>query len=78
MSLPVPTEVVTETATAPVPAGSTTVSLVGLSTVTVEPGVVPKSTDVTVVKLAPVTVTVVPPPSGPTSGVTLVTVGDGM
>ena len=70
-----PPAAVTETATVPVPAGSFTVSWVELTTVTEVPGVVPKSTVAVAVKLDPVTVTVVPPPSGPWSGLTLVTVG---
>ena len=77
VSFPVPPAAVTETATVPVPAGSFTVSCVGLTTVTEVPGVVPKSTAVTVVKLEPVTVTVVPPAAGPVVGATLVTVGFG-
>ena len=52
-------------------------SFVELVTCTVVPGVVPKSTAVTVVKLVPVTVTVVPPAAGPEVGVTLATVGEG-
>jgi hypothetical protein len=39
--------------------------------------VVPNLTDVTPVKPVPVTVTVVPPASGPVAGVTPVTVGTG-
>ena len=76
-SEPVPPAAVTDTATVPVPDGSFTVSFVELVTCTVVPGVEPKSTAVTVVKLVPVTVTVVPPAAGPLAGLTLVTVGAG-
>ena len=70
-----PPAAVTETATVPEPAGSTTVSWVELFTVTEVPAEEPKSTAVTVAKLVPVTVTMVPPLAGPEVGATLVTVG---
>ena len=77
-SEPEPEVELTETETLPaLPDGSFTVSFVELVTCTVVPGVEPKSTPVTVVKLVPVTVTVVPPARGPLAGVTLVTVGEG-
>ena len=59
------------------PAGSFTVSLVELLVVIEVAALVPKVTDVTVVKFVPVIVTVVPPAAGPEFGVTLVTVGAG-
>ena len=76
-SVPVPPKaVVTETATVPaVPEGSFTMSLVELFDVIEVTNLVPNLTEVTVVKLVPVTVTVVPPAAGPVDGVTLVMVG---
>ena len=70
-----PNPVTTVTDTVPGPAGSTTVSCVELVRAMEVPGVVPKCTMVTVVKLVPVIVTVVPPARGPLAGLTLATVG---
>ena len=66
----------TVTETVPVPAGTTTVRLVGLVTSTEVPAVVPKSTLVEPeTNPLPATVTVLVPASGPLFGVTEVTVG---
>ncbi len=73
----VPPGVVTVTSTVPVPAGEVTVMESAVSAVTV-PAVVPKSTAVAFARLVPVTVTLVPPPSGPALGLTAVTVGTAM
>ena len=68
--------VVTVTETVPVPAGTLTVRLVPLATVTEVPALVPKSTAVEPeTKPVPVTVTVLPPAWGPLFGLTSVTVG---
>ena len=67
--------VVTVTSTVPVPAGDVAVMDVAETTVTLVAAVVPKSTAVAPVKLAPVMVTSVVPAVGPASGATLVTVG---
>ena len=66
---------VTVTSTVPVPAGAVTVSEVALFTVTPVPAVAPKSTAVAPVKPVPVSVTEVPPATGPLFGLTAVTVG---
>ena len=66
----------TVTETVPVPAGTTTVSEVGLVTSTEVPALGPKSTLVDPeTNPLPVTVTVLVPPAGPLSGVTALTVG---
>ena len=68
--------VITVTETVPVPAGTTTVRLVELLTLTEVPAVVPKSTVVEPeTNPVPVTVTVLPPAGGPLLGLTAVTVG---
>ena len=61
--------------TVPVPAGEVTVRLVAVTPSIEVPGFVPKSTAVAPVKSVPVTVTEVPPPAGPSMGLTPVTVG---
>ena len=73
----VPPGVVTVMSTVPsAPAGEFTVSDVPPPfTTTPVPGVAPKSTAVAPDRLAPVTVTEVPPEVGPTVGVTEATVG---
>ena len=72
-----PPGVVTVTSTVPAPDGEVTVIDVAESAVTV-PAVVPNLTVVAFVRLVPVTVTLVPPATGPTLGLTAVTVGAGM
>ena len=75
-TLTVPPSAVTVSETGPgVAAGSTAVIWVELFTVNEVAGLVPKNTLAVVVKLAPVIVTVVPPATGPLSGLSLVTVG---
>ena len=73
----VPPGVVTVTSTAPVPAGSTAVIVVALTTVKLVAAVVPKSTAVAPVKSVPVIVTIVPPAGGPAVGLRPVTAGMG-
>ena len=68
---------VTCTSTVPVPAGAVAVIVVALSTVNVVAAAGPKFTAVAPAKFVPVTVTVVPPVSGPEAGLTPVTVGRG-
>src|SRR5579864_5721700 len=72
----VPSGVTTVTSTAPADlTGEVTVREVPPPlTVTPDPAVAPKSTAVAPVKFVPVTVTVVPPATGPPEGLTLVTV----
>ena len=55
--------------------GEVAISVVALVTVTEVAGVVPKATVEPAVKPVPVTVTTVPPASGPALGVMAVTVG---
>ena len=72
-----PTGFVTVTSTGPIaPAGETAVSELELCTVKLA-GTPPKSTSVVPARFAPLTVTVVPPPSGPLAGLTALTVGAG-
>ena len=71
----VPPGVVTVTSTTPVPGGSSAVIVVSETTVKLVAGVMPKSTAVAPVKAVPVIVTVVPPVTGPSVGLMLVTVG---
>ena len=72
----VPPGVVTVTSTVPAaPAGAVAVMEVVLLTVKVVAAVAPKATAVAPVKLVPVTVTEVPPATGPEVGLTAVTVG---
>ena len=66
---------ITVTETVPVPAGTVTVKLVGVTPVTPVPGVEPKTTVGVPVKLEPLTVTELPPAWGPLFGLTEVTVG---
>ena len=73
----VPPPVVTVTSTVPVPGGEVTVMESAESAMTV-PAVVPNLTAVAFARLAPVTVTLVPPATGPALGLTAVTVGAGM
>src|SRR5208283_4001145 len=61
----------------PVPAGDFMVREVGEAMSSPVPAVVPNLTDVAPVNPVPVTVTVVPPATGPAAGVTPVTVGTG-
>ena len=70
-----PAVVETVTETVPVPAGTVTVKLVEVTSLTPVPGVEPKSTAGVPVKLVPLTVTVLPPAWGPLFGLTEVTVG---
>ena len=71
-----PPAVVTVTSTAPAPAGEVATRVVALVTVTeVAAGVVPKSTVGAGGEAGPVTVTTVPPASGPALGVMAVTAG---
>ena len=72
----IPDGVETVTSTVPVPAGDVAVTEVPLSTVIV-PGTPPKSTAVAPLRFVPVTVTLVPPPTGPVAGLTAVTAGGG-
>ena len=65
----------TVTSTEPVPPGLVASSSVAETTVTALAGVPPKSTPESPTKPVPVTVTEVPPPAGPKSGLTAVTVG---
>ncbi len=68
--------VITVTETVPLPAGTVTVRLVPLVTVTEVPAVEPKSTAVEPeTNPDPLTVTVLPPAWGPLFGLTEVTVG---
>jgi hypothetical protein len=72
----VPPTVLTLTSTVPVPSGGlVAVISVGESTTKAAAGVPPKSTAVTPWKLEPVIVTLVPPESGPSFGLTADTVG---
>ena len=71
----IPPGVVTVTSTTPVPGGSSAVIVVSETTVKLVAGVMPKSTAVAPVKAVPVIVTVVPPVTGPSVGLMLVTVG---
>jgi uncharacterized membrane protein len=71
--VPVPAAAVTVTVTEPaVPEGSFTVSLVDVLVVIEVAVLLPNLTEITVVKLVPMIVTVVPPASGPLEGETLV------
>ena len=70
-----PPVVETVTETAPVPAGTVTVSEVELIRLTPVPAVEPKSTVGTPENPVPVTVTLLPPAAGPLFGLTAVTVG---
>lgn len=67
--------VTTVTCTVPAPAGETAVILVAEFSVKLVAGIVPKFTEVTPVKLVPMTVTEVPPAAGPVAGPIPVTVG---
>jgi hypothetical protein len=71
-------DVVTTTFTAPtvVPLGTTAVIVVSFTTVKLAEEAPPKVTLVAPVKLVPVIVTVLPPPSGPEAGLTEVMVGE--
>jgi hypothetical protein len=60
----------TTTSTVPVPAGTTAVICVSLSTEKLVTGMPPNVTDVAPVKQRPVMVTVLPPASGPLPGST--------
>jgi hypothetical protein len=71
----VPVGVVTVTPTLPVPGGLRAVSRDVLRTVKLVAGFVPNRTALTLVNPAPVTVTRVPPASGPAEGVRSETVG---
>ncbi len=71
----VPIGVVTVTSTMPVPAGEVTVMEPAVSAVIVPGLALPKSTTVAFAKLVPVTVTMVPPATGPALGLTAATVG---
>jgi hypothetical protein len=71
----VPADVTTVTSTVPVPAGDVAVISVAESTVTALAAVAPKATLVAPVNEVPVITTLVPPPTGPVVGETLVTVG---
>ena len=74
----VPPGVVTVTSTVPaVPAGETAVIWVAEVTVKLDAETVPNFTTVAPVNPVPVTVTVVPPATGPDAGVIPVTVGTG-
>src|SRR4051794_8245414 len=75
----VPLGVVTVTSTVPAEcAGAVAVIDVALLTVKVVAGVAPNATAVAPVNDVPVMVTLVPPPTGPDDGETLVTVGAAM
>lgn len=71
----VPAGLVTVTSTAPVPGGETAVTEVSLVMVTCVADVDPKRTAVAATRLAPVMVTLVPPPAGPEAGLIEVTAG---
>ena len=71
----VPAGVATVTSTVPAPGGEVAVHWVALTHDTFVAGVAPKLTTAFAVKLAPVTVTLVPPVVGPEFGLTPVTVG---
>ena len=71
----VPAGVVTVTSTTPDPAGAVAVIDVSLLTVKLVAPAAPNFRAVAPVRLAPVIVTVVPPPVGPDDGLTPVTVG---
>jgi hypothetical protein len=73
----VPPGVVTVISTVPVPAGDLMVSVVAELTVRTVPAVEPNLTAVAPVNPVPVTVTVVPPATGPAAGEIPVTVGTG-
>src|SRR3974390_1283592 len=76
--LPVPPAVVTETVVEPAaPAGTDAEICVALMMVKPEDGLAPKSTTVAPRKFVPLTMTMLPPPSGPKAGLTLDTVGAG-
>ena len=68
---------VTATRTEPVVAGETAVSVVALTTVTLALATEPKVAVVPAMNPVPVTVTVVPPTSGPSLGASPVMVGTG-
>ena len=70
-----PLPLLTVTSTVPVPAGLVASSWVDETTVTALAGVPPKLTPESPTKPVPVTVTEVPPLSGPASGLMAVTVG---
>ena len=71
----VPFPLETVTSTEPVPPGLVASSWVAETTVTDVAGVPPKLTPESPTKPVPVTVTDVPPPAGPKSGLMAVTVG---
>ena len=77
----VPSTVVTVILTAPPlidePSGDVTVRLVLDVTLTLVPGLLPKSTVMPLTNPVPPTVTEVPPAMGPLGGLTLLTVGGG-
>jgi hypothetical protein len=73
----VPDGVVTVTSTVPVPAGETAVIELGELTVKLAALVEANLTAVAPVKPLPLTVTVVPPASGPAFGLTPVMIGGG-
>ena len=72
-----PPAVETVTSTDPLPTGEVALRLVGPEYETEVASVVPKSTVVPAVKPVPVTVTTVPPASGPAPAVMPVTAGTG-
>ena len=71
----VPPGVVTVTSTVPLPAGETAAIEVSEITSKLVAGVEPNEDRARVLRFVPVIVTVVPPPSGPSDGLTLATVG---
>jgi hypothetical protein len=75
--LEVPPPVVTFTSTASVPAGEVAVREVELRTSTAVAATVPKSTVAPLANPVPLTVTDVPPVTGPLAGLTELTVGAG-
>ena len=76
MVVDVPVGAVTVISTMPVPAGLTAVIVVLLTTAKLVAAIEPKSTALAPVKLVPVIVTVVPPPTGPLVGLIEVIVGE--
>ena len=73
----VPLGVVTVMSTVPVPGGAVAVTDVDESAV-MTPAACPKSTEVAFSRLVPVMVTLLPPPTGPVSGLTAVRTGAGV
>jgi hypothetical protein len=71
----VPPGEITLMSTVPTPGVLAAVIIVSFTTVTLVAGLIPKSTAVAPVNPAPVIATNVPPPGGPTAGVTPETVG---